>query len=400
VDKYRAQELAYGHAGWIGAAQVDNIQWVAKEHNLVYPVQGLYGTAKPTEIMYDVDGQFVTASVALVLGERWRQRIKYDSGLTLYVNWAKEPWKIEGRELPQWGFLALGPETEAFTVLRDGKLADYADCPEFLFADARTSFNMPYLTTVKNIEPKLREFKYLGDDKVRVTYEWVVNDNLDRDYNCFVHFINGQSDHPDKIMFQQDHALPKPASQWRPGETIVDGPHEITVPASPYDSYDLVIGLWKNDRVLLKGIDAGGSRYLLARLQLTRENGKITNVTLGDLSGVAKEVAVGRADFTAHLNPPGTRVDFGKIATDGSVKVSRGEKNLTVFPYPRDREFTVALDLKAIAPKASPDPRQARVHALAAGTQADLGAVPTTVENGRLTFKVGLKGAGRYVVSW
>ena len=178
IDKYRAQELAYGHAGFVGGAQVDNIQWVLREHHLMHPVQRLYGAAKATEIRYEVDGQMVSASVALAVGDTSRQRIRYDSGLTLWVNWRPEPWHVEGRVLPQWGFLALGPQTEVYTALIDGKFADYAQCPQYLFADARTYFHMPYRRATKDIEPRLRSLKYLGGDRAEVTYEWIVNLSL------------------------------------------------------------------------------------------------------------------------------------------------------------------------------------------------------------------------------
>jgi Family of unknown function (DUF5696) len=401
IDKYRAQELAYGHAGWIGASQVDNVQWVAKEHNMVHPIQRLYGAAKPTEVMYEVDGEYVTGSVALVLDARWRQRIRYDSGLTLWVNWGKEPWTVEGHELPQWGFLARGPETDVYTVVRDGKYADYAECPEFLFADARTSFSMPYVVEPV-AEPRLREMKYLGDSKISLTYEWDVKRAMADDYVAFVHFVNAGSTDPVGIEFQQDHKPSKATRQWKPGETVVDGPYELTIPAGKLDAYDILVGLYspeKGGRLTLGGLDTGGSRIMVGRLKLEQQDGRITNVSLGNYSDVQKR-QVGRADFTVRFSPPGTMAEFGKIATDGSAKVERGEQSLTVFPYPRDKEFTVALDLKAIAPKAKIDPAKVRVRALAAGTQADLGAVATTVEKGRLVLKVGLKGAGRYVVTW
>lgn len=398
VDKYRAQELAYGHAGFIGSAQTDNVQWVAKEHHLMHAVQRLYGTAKPTEIRYEVDGQFVPASVALVLGETWRQRIRYDSGLTLWVNWRPEPWEVEGRVLPQWGFLAVGPETEVYTALIDGKFADYARCPEYVFVDARTSFHMPYLHREKAIEPRLRDFQYLGDNRIRLTYEWIINDTLEEDYHCFVHFIHEASQNAGKIEFQQDHSLPKPTRQWQKGEVLVDGPYEITVPADGFDTYDLVIGLYKGGRVPLKGIQAGEDRILIGRLQLARQGGRITHVTLGDLSEAAAKQEDGRADFTAHLNPPGTWVDFGEIATDGSVKVQRDRDRLTIFPYPREAPIRLSFEVKALAPDA--DPARLEVHALAARTQQDLGRVEGTVEEGRLIFTLDRPGAGRYVVQW
>ncbi|NUQ01941.1 MAG: hypothetical protein HUU35_19010, partial [Armatimonadetes bacterium] len=223
-DQYRAQEIAYGHAGFIGSEQTFNTQWVAKEHHLMYPVQRLYGTARVTDIAYEVSGRLVPSSVAAALGETWRQRITYDSGLTVYVNWAKEPWTISGRVLPRWGVLALGPGTEVSTSLRDGVLADYVDCPDYLFADARTSFTLPHASRLQ-VEPKLTGFRYLGDDKIELTYTWQVDQELDRDYAAFVHFVSPNPPADDEgIVFQGDHALPRPTRTWRPGERLTDGP--------------------------------------------------------------------------------------------------------------------------------------------------------------------------------
>ncbi|MGQ9731238.1 MAG: DUF5696 domain-containing protein [Candidatus Zipacnadales bacterium] len=397
IDKYRAQEIAYGHAGFVGHIATDNLRWVVKEHHMMHPVQALYGAAKVTDIKYEVDGQFVSGSVALVLGERLRQRIAYDSGLTVWINWGAEPWTVKGRILPQWGVLALGPQTEVATILQNGVLADYAECPEYLFVDARTSFELPYVQNVKDIEPRLADFAYLGEGKIRVTYEWVVNDTLDQDYHCFVHFTNPAAKEGEKIAFQQDHELPKPTSQWQVGETITDGPYEIIVPPDGFDTYDLVIGLYKGARVPLKGIISNG-RVLIGRLMIQREGEHITNITLGDLSVDAARYEATREDFTKNLNPPGTWVDFGKIATNGSVKVNRSKDSLTLFPYPRDTEFRIALDLAKIVPGAQA--KSAKVRALAAFTQEDMGDVEARTEHGRLVFDAGRVGAGRYVVTW
>jgi hypothetical protein len=395
IDKYRAQELAYGHAGFIGNAQTANIQWVAREHHLMHPVQKLYGTSFPTRIRYEVDGQFVSAGVALVAGDTSRQCIHYASGLTLWVNWRAEPWKIEGRVLPQWGFLARGPETEVSTFLQGGKFADYAECPEYVFADARTSFDMPYVRATKDIEPRLRSFKHLGGDRAEVTYEWVVNDTLDEDYHCFVHGNAPASVGRERIEFQQDHALAKPTSQWRKGETIVDGPYELRV-AGTLSSYDLVIGLYKGPRVPLKGVPASANRILLARLMVERQGDKITKITSEPPDQAAATTVT--ADFGARLNPASTWMDFGKVATDGSVKIVREKDRLTVFPYPREKRFRASLDLKALVPGAEPE--RVQVRALAALTQRDLGPADFKVDGGRLVLTVGTAAAGRYVVTW
>ena len=103
-------------------------------------------------------------------------------------------------------------------------------------------------------------------------------------------------------------------------------------------------------------------------------------------------------DFTAHLNPPGTWIDFGKVATDGSAKIQREPERLIVFPYPRDKRFRVSLDLQALAPAA--DPQHVQVLALAAGTQQPLGTAEFTWENDRLVLTAGTPHVGRYLVTW
>ena len=396
IDKYRAQELAYGHAGFIGAAQVDNIPWVVREHHLMHPVQRLYGTAKPTEIRYEVDGQLVPAGVALVVGDTRRQRIRYDSGLTLWVNWRPEPWQVEGHTLPQWGFLALGPDTKVFTAQLSGKLADYAECPEYVFADARTLAHVPGGPPVKDIEPRLRSLEYVGDNRARVVYEWRVNDTLEEDYHCFVHGVVPHSSESDSIAFQQDHVLPRPTNRWSKGEVIVDGPHILTLPAKQ-EMYDLVVGLYKGERVPLKGIEESNHRIFLGRLHLQRQDGKITGIRL-EKPSPAHYPQRTTADFTAHLNSVGTWIDFGKVGTDSSVKVECAADHLVVFPYPRNKGFRVSLDVKALAPGA--DLERLNVHALAAGTQKDLGPVDFKKDGHRLLLTVGKPGVGRYLISW
>lgn len=398
VDQYRAQEIAYGHAGFIGNAQTANIQWVAKEHHIMHAVQALYGTAKATQISYEIDGTYVSASVALAVGQRGRQRITYDSGLTVWVNWDQTPWTVEGRVLPQWGFLALGRDTEACMVLQDGKYADYVSCPEYVFIDARTSFNMPYLRMARAITPRLEKMEYLGDGRIRVLYAWQVEESVDADYSCFVHFVNAQSQQGEHIEFQQDHGLARPTSQWKAGETVLDGPYEVKLPADGSDTYDLTIGLFnQGGRLMLSGPTADGTRIVLGRLQLHREDGKIKNVIVTDCSTEYKRDETAQVDFKAHLNPAGTWVDFGAVATDGSVKIQKDKNALTVFPYPRDKAFNVRVNLKALAPNAATD--KIEVRAFAAGTQNDLGKIDYTMKGDLLTFTLGLKGAGRYVIS-
>ncbi len=419
LDKYRAMELAYGHAGFIGNRLTHNVSSVIREHHLMHPVQRLYAKARPVEILYAVEGEFVTASVALVVGDTSRQRIRYNNGLTLWVNWNTTPWKIEipsgnhndssgslnhahilsssSRLLPQWGFLALGPGTEVSTILRNGKVIDYAECPEYIFVDTRTRFDQPYLHSRKKIEPRLRSFKHLGGNRVEITYEWIVNDTLEDDFACFVHGIPVNGSEVGDIDFQQDHGFSKPTRQWRKGEVIVDGPHELRIP-DKRDNYDLVIGLHKGSRVPLTGVQTPGRRILVARLKVERSAGEIVKLTARKATPEMLPDEVKKADFTAHTNPLGTWMDFGKLATDGAVKINREKDRLVIFPYPREQKFRLQLNIPELAPGA--DPSRIKVRALAAETQQDLGPVKVKLTGLRLILNLATPEAGRYVVTW
>lgn len=323
-----------------------------------------------------------------------RQEIRYASGLTLWVNWRADPWRLQSQLLPQWGFLAIGPETRVTTALFEGHVADYAECPEYFFADARTSAEAAAVQPWKNIQVRLAKFEHLGGDRVRVTYEWIVNDTLDQDYHCFVHGVQRRGNRAEGIVFQQDHALPQPTSRWKVGTRIIDGPYEFSVPAA-FDRYDLAIGLFKGQRVALQGCDAE-DRVTLARLKLDRSAGKIVSIVAE--SAPRHLETDPRADFSAHLNPPGTWIDFGHLATDGAVKINRETNRLVLFPYPRNKAFRVSLDLKAIS--AGVDPAHVKVRALAAGDAHDLGPAEFHWEKGRLMIPMGRAGVGRYAVEF
>jgi hypothetical protein len=178
---------------------------------------------------------------------------------------------------------------------------------------------------------------------------------------------------------------------------IVDGPYEFSVPAT-FDSYDLVIGLHKGERLPLKGGESSEDRVSIARLVLQRTGGKITAIAAEQPARQAKPKSDDQADFSAHLNRPGTWIDFGPVATDGSVKINRANGRLILFPYPRNKQFRVSLDLKTLAPSA--DPSQVKVRALAAGDGRDLGRAEFHWEQSRLVIPMGRAGAGRYAVQW
>jgi hypothetical protein len=194
--------------------------------------------------------------------------------------------------------------------------------------------------------------------------------------------------------------LPKPTSQWQKGEVIVDGPYELQVPAQ-YTGYNLTIGLYKTERVRLQGLEDVPTRILLSHLKLEKSGGEITSVTAEPATAsLLTHAPVAEADFTAHHNPPGTWIDFGPVATDGSVKIARQQDSLVLFPYPREKRFRVSLSLPSLAAGSTAELSRLQVHALAAGTQEDLGPEPFQVQAGKLILEVGRPKAGRFLVKW
>ena len=399
MDKYRAQEIAYGHAAFLGSPLYYNLPHAIREYHLVQPVQALYGDAKVTAIAYEVDGQMVTSSVAAVVGILDRLRVQYDSGLTLHVNLRAADWQVEGYTLPQFGFLAQGPDLLAYTAKRDGTIVDYARTKDSLFADSRSEVMLPWAYRRKRIEPGVKAFEYLGANRFKITYEWRVDDVLDRDLHCFVHFQDLKNPDTAKgILSQNDHRPPRPTTEWKPGMVLADGPHVVTVPDKcTQRELHILVGLHKAGRVGLSGVSAGSSRIAIGRLLLTREGGRITNIALADVDDLRGEQEAKQKRFIDRMNRAGTRIDFGPAATDGSFKLAAKPRRLELLPFPRDRKFRVELDLREVLSGAMPaqvalrgfdiEGREVRRERLA-------------VAAGRLALTVGDPGAVRYAVSY
>ncbi|NQT52574.1 hypothetical protein HQ576_11010, partial [bacterium] len=401
LDKYRATTLAYGHAGFVGSQLIYVPQLVWREHNIVQPVQALYGTAKATEVLYGVGGRLVTASAAVPCAKTLdRARVTYDSGLVLHANLRDEPWELRHHRLPQFGFLAEGPGLLAYTALRDGVIADYAENGESLFVDARTHVYRPWEQGRKKVQPSLKSLKDNGDGTLAVTYTWEVGETLDQDYVAFVHFVDPEATESDGICFQDDHT-PKPGtSTWQPGKPVIIGPHKVTVPADREEKiYDIVIGLYApgGPRLAMHGTDAGGRRYLIGRLAVERDGGRVGAVRQLPIREIRREQAALRRRFDERMNLARRAVDFGKVRTDGSFKVYKGDGSLVLLPYPREEKFLVELDVPALVPGRRGD--EARVQALDADGKP-LGNVLVSANRRWLIFRVGTPKAARYAITF
>ena len=122
-DQYRATEIAFGHAGFIGDANLDgdltypmgSLVQVLSEYNLLQPLQSQYLAETPASVSYRQGDQMLGLSQAIHVGVDFANaqvRITYGNGLDLAVNrHATAAWTVTlaGRtfELPPDGWIAV-----------------------------------------------------------------------------------------------------------------------------------------------------------------------------------------------------------------------------------------------------------------------------------------------------
>ena len=336
LDQYRMQEAAYGHQGFLGgdAWHDAGLSWL--ESHLMPPLTARSALARPVAIDY-FDGARWADTSATVRANRpggWsRVRVRYDNGLTVWANGGGTPLPVGKFVLPPFGWLASGAGLTAGTTLRAGVVSDLAETKSSVFVNARPAadWEAPGLTRVR---PSVSSFTPTGPRSFRATYAWTAGQRLPTDYGCFVHFSPASAqDGSENIRFQQDHALTKPTSRWADGETVTDGPWEISVPAdAPPGDYVWTVGLYApgGGRLTLQGQADAHSRIVLGTLHVASDALSFTPVPPA-------------ARTNAPVNSQNRVLDFGAIRTNGSVSVRREGRDWALRPFPRDRSFTVLM---------------------------------------------------------
>jgi hypothetical protein len=140
LDRYRVQEVAYGHAGFLDNLVYAKIPLAWLEHHLLSPVTARYATARPLEILYENNGAWLDGTTAAKLDspEVWnRVRVRYENGLTVTANTGSNAFSTGQWLLPDLGWVAQGAGVTAGTTLRDGIVTDFSDTGETLFLNAR-----------------------------------------------------------------------------------------------------------------------------------------------------------------------------------------------------------------------------------------------------------------------
>jgi len=120
------------------------------------------------------------------------------------------------------------------------------------------------------VRPRVIGVQPTGKRTFRIRYAWDVEGDVGRDWRIFVHFGTSSA-----IKFQDDHGATPPTSQWKKGQTVAIGPHDVPVPASVRErAVNVYLGLFDpqdiGKRARLPDAD-GQNRILAGRLRLAPE---------------------------------------------------------------------------------------------------------------------------------
>jgi len=343
LDQYRMQEAIYGHAPFLGAPNWSHVGHAWLEHHLLTPVSARHSRAKPSEITYHVNGRWVDSSTAAKSGDWRRPRVRYDNGLTIVANDSSESLDLGGVVLPRFGWMAKGAGVFAYTGLKDGSVVDYAETEDSVFANARDAFYWN-AGSIRRIRPAVGSFEQTGPREFRTVYLWFADEELEKDFRCFVHFVAASEGSSEPaIRFQNDHALERPTSIWTAGETVRDGPHTVSIPDDVADGdYVWAVGLFTPDgpRLPLLGVQDNEARIRVGILRV-RDQGKSIAFDPEPRPGDERLKL-----YSQHLNDGREVVDFGVVKTSGSVLIRKEDRDWVLRTLPRDKPFQILLSAK------------------------------------------------------
>jgi len=148
TDKYRATEIAFGHAGMINDPAItrQSLASVAREYYMLQQLQAKYNVDHVECVRYFTeDGQVLTTEQALLREYDFgnaRVFVRYRGGLEVFVNRSKEEWEIETELgkflLPPTGFLAKDEEDFLeYSILSGGKRVDFVWGDAYIYFDPR-----------------------------------------------------------------------------------------------------------------------------------------------------------------------------------------------------------------------------------------------------------------------
>jgi hypothetical protein len=329
-DDYISAEILEGHA-----LMVDSGCWGA-------PAVRKYWLAQ--DVARNLSLKAIT-NVEYAGGDMRRQIVTWDNGTKVYVNRGEDDWSVEGRVLPQYGFLVVGTNgLQSAVERRDGVYSESSCDSGHWYCNAR-AFGM---SASPKIGVHVENFRYLGGDQFSWDVVWQADRPAPRDMRVFTHFYGQGAKRRDKIVFQDDHEAAQPPKAWN---GTVRYTRTITVPEGVDGQLWAAIGLYDSaGRLPLKGtpLPTTDTAVWVGTLKVERADGKVVGLTLDPPAAVAP------VDEPDRANTDGKALDFGFAVTDGAFRVEQAGATLRVIPLPNSPAFGVTLRLKALGVTATP----------------------------------------------
>ena len=320
-DDYISDEILTGHA-----LMVDTGCWGRQAVRKYYLAQDIARSLALRHI----------TGVEMVDGDMHRQAVRWDNGTRVYVNRGEADWTVDGRVLPQYGYLVEGEGLTSAIERRDGAICESTVGTSGHYCDARTfQPDLPIALT-----PRVEGFTYEGGNRISWDVVWRADQPAPRDARVFVHFLAKRGGRQ-VIAFQDDHQPPTAPTTWS-GE--VRYRRTVTIPADAEGDYEVGFGLWDGaNRFSLTGPlpPSGGSQVVyVGTLSVGRGNGAVASVRFAPAPLVEPPAPRG--------NTAKRPIDFGFAVTDGAFRVRTVDGNLELTPLPDGPPFEVTLRLDAL----------------------------------------------------
>jgi hypothetical protein len=137
-DRYRLQEIVFGHQGYISPQQTHSLGFVWQETNLLPPITSRIASIPVRSVQYDVSGILSDINAATAARSHYdRVAVTYANGIVVRANASGDTWMGISPELPPGGWSVMGTDINAYSAIREGRRVDYAETPTSYFAGTR-----------------------------------------------------------------------------------------------------------------------------------------------------------------------------------------------------------------------------------------------------------------------
>ncbi len=341
LDRYRMQEVAFGHCGFLDSMVCGQLPFAWLEYHTMTPISEAIAGQLPTDISYLVDGKTWVDSDTAAKREQWDTvKVNYKNGVTVVANRSEKPIRWGTDTIPQYGWCVIGQNIRAISGLMTGQDGRYDDVkiPNSRFVNARHPEDWK-LSSTANVQPSVASFQQTGAGKFKIQFQWKVQGRIPTDCNVLVHYTNPQAKNIENIAFQSDYTPELATRKWKVGSIVNSPDLEVSIPEGMADGdYQICVGMYSSaGRLTLVGKRDETGRCIIGTVQL-RDGGKTLKMVKTDFVEEPHPVS-------SAVNATGRMMDFGDIKTDGSVLLRREGDRWVLRVLPTDR--AVQLQLRA-----------------------------------------------------